>query len=506
MFVNSHLVLSILGFIAVQACVVPGFSMNVIDVGDRRQMFFDHKFVESPDGVELTMNPPRKAGVAISRDQAWESGALTGGAILQHDGVVRFYYNATEFASPGRWGEARSAYATSLDGIQWEKPVLGQVEYKGSTDNNLIAEGGVPYIDPRDAEFPFRSIVLRGPIGQLAQAGIYIIRSRDGVHWTGGDVRVLPLWPDGTNQVIYDPGRNAFLAYVRQWIPTHGTPIDETSLGSSVRSVGYSEVADPDRPWPYDQTKPTAPIWGEDSLQAPGDGFTVAIGPDATDPPNTDIYHGAITLYDAEGEYWVAFPSVYRRPEGELHRGNIECQLAVSRNGTDWHRFREPYIRLGLPGEGDSQNVYMCPGIVHNGDKVFQYYHGTTVPRDGLPQAPGWGELYRLEQRQDGFVSIDAGETLGTFVTPPIVFNGDTLQINIDASAWGQAKFEICDADGKPYPGFDLDSCVPVTGNSVKTTVRWAGNLSLKDLQGKVVRLRVQMRGAKLYSFQFVNG
>ena len=36
------------------------------------------------------------------------------------------------------WTEAMLAYATSRDGLNWEKPNLGIIEYRGSQDNNLV--------------------------------------------------------------------------------------------------------------------------------------------------------------------------------------------------------------------------------------------------------------------------------------------------------------------------------------------------------------------------------
>jgi hypothetical protein len=40
------------------------------------------------------------------------------------------------------WGEGRSrlCYAISQDGLNWEKPILGLVEYHGSRDNNILLE------------------------------------------------------------------------------------------------------------------------------------------------------------------------------------------------------------------------------------------------------------------------------------------------------------------------------------------------------------------------------
>ena len=44
--------------------------------------------------------------------------------------------------------------ATSKDGVHWEKPNLGKVEYKGSRDNNILPPGsGIPtLLDPNETD------------------------------------------------------------------------------------------------------------------------------------------------------------------------------------------------------------------------------------------------------------------------------------------------------------------------------------------------------------------
>ena len=46
-------------------------------------------------------------------------------------------YDTTSGGWPG-WGLGRVCYAVSKDGIQWEKPALGLVEFEGSKQNNLV--------------------------------------------------------------------------------------------------------------------------------------------------------------------------------------------------------------------------------------------------------------------------------------------------------------------------------------------------------------------------------
>ena len=61
-------------------------SDDPIPVGSRKQLFIDRKFIQSDTGVALRMNPPVKAGAALTADRPWEQGWLTGSGYVSEDG------------------------------------------------------------------------------------------------------------------------------------------------------------------------------------------------------------------------------------------------------------------------------------------------------------------------------------------------------------------------------------------------------------------------------------
>ncbi len=67
----------------------------------------------------------------------------------------------------------------------------------------------------------------------------------------------------------------------------------------------------------------------------------------------------------------------------------------------------------------------------------------------------------------------------------------------------GETRVELQDAAGQAIPGFALEDCAPVTGDFIDHSVTWKGG-SLAALAGKPVRLRFELRGADLFSLQFV--
>ncbi len=105
--------------------------------------------------------------------------------------------------------------------------------------------------------------------------------------------------------------------------------------------------------------------------------------------------------------------------------------------------------------------------------------------------------------RLDGFVSADAEYTGGELTTPPLVFAGERLTLNVDTSGGGEVKVEIQDEAKNPIPGHTLADARPLNGNSIAMPVRWSGGDNVGALAGCPVRLRFVMNDCKLYAFQF---
>ena len=115
------------------------------DVGHQKQLFVDHRFIESSDGITLRMNPPYQTGERlVVVDQPWEQGANIHvyGSVLKEDGPdgprIRLWYDL--YTGKGRPGEGFRGlcYAESRDGIHFEKPILGLVELNGIVRGNWL--------------------------------------------------------------------------------------------------------------------------------------------------------------------------------------------------------------------------------------------------------------------------------------------------------------------------------------------------------------------------------
>ena len=59
------------------------------------------------------------------------------------------------------------------------------------------------------------------------------------------------------------------------------------------------------------------------------------------------------------------------------------------------------------------------------------------------------------------------------------------------------------DADGQPLPGFALEDCAPITGDSIERVVKWKSRSDVGKFGGRLVRLRFELKDADLYALRF---
>lgn len=501
-----------------------------IDIGNAKQLFIDERWFASRRGVRLCVNPPAKAEYVLMPETPWESRGIIGfNTILEHDGEYHLWYDSISTA--GRGDPTRClCYATSRDGIQWERRNVNLFAWGGIDQNNIVmpgAEGVGVMIDPNGPdEHRFKALAIikenelwsesRGCICELGPQGIwmelYLLASPDGVHWRKLGP-ALPFFHDTQNQFFHDSRLGKYVAYVRA---------KETK---PIRAVGRVEFDDPlELPWPH-TAKPNAPH---------GPGITrgssrcadipIVLCTDADDPGESDFYNPCVHQYPWAADAYFAFPSFYRHypirdekvdqtdptdQRGRLQNdGPLEIQLATSREGIHWNRpDRRPYVPLGLQGTRDGGSLYMSIGMIRKGDEIWQYYcglrhtHGATEDDAAAPV----GGLRRLVQRLDGFVSADTDYAGGEFATPPLVFAGAHLRVNVDCSAAGELWVGINDERGSPLPGYGIDDCISVDRNQTDARVVWRNHGSAAQLIGRPVCLHFRAHAAKLYAFQFAD-
>ncbi len=113
-----------------------------VQLDQRVQLFIDDFLIERTERVWRTLNRSRKVpeNPIIKPDRPWEGYlVLQPGSVIYDPNKRQFqmWYNtlATESDSDI---EQFLCYATSQDGIRWEKPELGLVDFRGSKANNIV--------------------------------------------------------------------------------------------------------------------------------------------------------------------------------------------------------------------------------------------------------------------------------------------------------------------------------------------------------------------------------
>lgn len=449
-----------------------------VAVGAQAQLFVDDAMIREHKGVNRTIHACTKLPESVLQaEMPWEGNeqdqrVYLYGTVLRDpaSGTLRMWYNRGKYL----------CYATSTDGIHWERPVLGVFDYRGSRDNNIctnLFHSPSIVFDQHESD-PAKRYKMFGALG--GQDGYGAAYSADGFTWhaypgnpviTGGDTCTL----------AQDPETGEYLAFHK---------LHSNHRGHNRRLV-------------YLSTSTDMQTWS---------GRKLVMAPDAIDDAQAvaegyrwgEFYNMSVFLYG--GQYLGLVTSFHYRPgrkdvaPGQSGAdGPINVQLTCSRDGRNWKRLaqRNPVIPNG-PYDYDAGCILgVANGPVIVGDEMWVYYTAITTTHGGaLPEKKI--SIARAAWRVDGFVSLDAGQEPGTVETVVIRPDGDRLSVNADVSD-GELRVVVLDAGGAPLPGYAAADCVPVTGDSVRHPVRWHVHDRLPA--GQPVSLRFEMTNASLYSY-----
>ena len=245
----------------------------------------------------------------------------------------------------------------------------------------------------------------------------------------------------------------------------------------------------------------------------------------------------------------------------------VDVRLAVSRDGKSFSRqnstppapgkpctamcdpdARRAFISVGMAGSWMSRAVWANPNPVmsRSGSELRLFFNGRNVDNrnriDPLG-APGFSTSPVVEGagfasfRPDSFFGLRAGygaSGRGEVTTKPLrscgramvggewpsansasggICHGTAIHgwgwakelvLNMDSGVGGELRCELQSEDGMPLPGFTLNQSVPMTRNSLRARVAWAGGTPFSSLGAEqAIRLRFILEDAWLYSFEF---
>ncbi|MEO6787448.1 MAG: glycosyl hydrolase family 32 [Chthoniobacteraceae bacterium] len=367
----------------------------------------------------------------------------------------------------------QTAYATSRDGLHWEKPALDvrpgtNVVQKDARDSSTV------WLDLEESD-PQRRFKMWRSHSEDKRFGLSLHFSADGIHWNPRALRTGSCGDRTT--VFWNPFRKVWVYSLR-----HGWGVP--------RARRYWEVKD----------LLASPQWS--AITEP----VMWTGADRLDPPREDL-GDAPQLYNLDG---VAYESVMLglftiwRGDKNIPPGRPKPNsvwLGFSRDGFHWDRpDRHAFIPVSeKQGDWNWGNVQSVGGgCLVVGDELWFYFSGRAGVGPQMRDGNGATGLAKL--RRDGFASMESGAGEGTLTTRPLRFSGKQLFVNL-AAPQGELRAEVLDKDGKVIAPFTKENSITASGDKTLLKLNWKDGGDLSKLAGESVRFRFHLRNGALYSF-----
>ncbi len=467
-----------------------------VAIGSRRELLVDDLLVDRFAGrAQLKMHSPERRNIALVHDEPWEGCGSGYHTVFQDGDRYRMYYKSWNHT----YDKAKAhplviGYAESTDGIRFTKPNLGLVQFRGSKNNNIILDeihGGMAH------DFsPFRDANPAAPASARYKAvgygkkphGLYAMQSEDGIRWKL--IQEAPILTEGAfdtqNIAFWDEHVKKYRAYIRVFVNKRRDV--KTALSSDFVTWSAPEL-----------------------LTYPGS-------------PDEQLYTNQVKPYYRAPHIYIGFPARYvdhgwseaarRLPELKERQERAadterygtavtDTLLMTSRDGARFRRSAEAFIRPGLRTRfnwsyGDN---YLAWHVVETASEDDDSPRELSMYATESYFTGNDARLRRYALRLDGFGSVSAPAAGGELITKPFTFSGDKLSLNFATSAAGSLRLELQDLNGRAIPGRALADCPVIFGDHIDYAVAWKAGL--RELSGKPVRLRVELKDADLFAFQF---
>lgn len=470
-----------------------------VKIGSRRELFVDHFLLETLNGTRLQLHSPRDEGIAFPFDKPWE-GAFSGyvSILTLPDGRLRAYYRGKAVANKDGSDEEITCVAESEDGRAWTKPELEIHEVMGAKRNNVVmrqvdtaCHNFSPFLDTRPGVPEAERYKAFG--GTKEGGGLYAWKSPDGLHWTKAAEKPV-LTPeevpfshmfDSQNLAFWSEVENKYVAYYRVFekgVRRIVRSESEDFLKWSAPVLLDYRQGEKEAPVEHLYTNQTHPYF-----RAPH--VYVAIA--------ARFMPGRQVLSEAQAKALGVNPGYFKDTSDAIFMSTRPVEGGEHLRHYD-RTFMEGFIRGGIGAQNwVSRTNYPAWHVVPTGPSEMSVY----VNQD---YAQPTAHLRRYSLRLDGFSSLHCDYGGGHAITKPLVFSGRELSLNFSTSAAGGVKIGFEDADGTPIEGFAVTDCEMQIGNELDRRVTWKSGTDISSLAGRPLRMRISMKDADLYSFQFV--
>ena len=358
-----------------------------------------------------------------------------------------------------RWlyRESGVCYATSAEGIRWEKPLRADLPFRNQPSNVVMrnAHGAGVFKDLREANPARRYKMFFQRERNGRRQTVAVAFSRDGLHWDETiDLPNVRARADTHNNALWAPALGKYVAITRDW----------DFVGRSVRLVARTESSD-------------FMNWSDSRVVLSGL------------ENQLQIYGMPVFAY--QGIY-LSLPAIFRTREDRLH-----VELAWSSDTIEWQRIA-PGTAFIANSENEGDYDWGCifaaatPIIRPDGIKV--YYSASDNTHFGHRKA----YLALATLRPDGFVGVTRveQESPAEIVTHDFDFSGEQLHLSADIDAGGSIRVIL----EEPNSEREITRSALLPGSQQLTHGRVRFTLPSGFSQTRV-RARFVATRATLYSF-----
>lgn len=457
-----------------------------------RYLVLDSRIIESTDNAKITITAAEKDknNPLFVEDKPWEirfDNLYPNVMYDQEDQLYKCWYSPfiVDNSSKGMILEERQkkiyncgpgremgvCYATSKDGIVWDKPELNLVEFKGNNKNNLVYRGphGAGILkDLREKDSSKRYKMFTSS-DELEMAVCF---SSDGIQWGP-----LSLCPEINPYPIDGTHYNAL------WVEENDEYVGFTRLRDK-REGGSDSQRNLLGAWPPRQIGRTTSKdflnWTQATPVTEGLDF------------NLQIYSMPVFRH---GNIFLGLPVIHNQ---ESDRTWIE--LAWSADTIEWHRVcpGSSLIANSDPvGSYDWGCVYSSAYPIILAHEIRLYYGASnwlhTSWRDGF--------FCMARLRPDGFAGYQqlSAREPAHVVTMPLRCSGGELCLSADVTSIGSVQVRLLEKNKEQL----LCESEPINQVVTDGVVKWRDGFSMDVLSGQDVRIAFTVNGAKLYSFGF---
>lgn len=362
------------------------------------------------------------------------------GTVIPIDGELRMWYLArSRRDAHGRnGGQLRCCYATSTDGVRWEKPDLGLVEFEGSTSNNIVnLRGGrcefaaLPVIyepDDPDPSRRFKCIFESEAYGNRFAAAY----SADGLDWTESPNNPVGPGLEQTglirhNGCYYVNGQGGSHYTTGRVLATFASYDFEHWTQASC--LGFRRDPVPPAPLPFDP---------------------LSSAPRAKWNQSEEVHLGA-GLWDRGNVILGVYDIWHGTPTSDRSLITMDLGLLVSHDALHFH---EPIKDFPLlPGYEETGALIGKPPAVSHGQGMVNWGGKTLLWYENWGSLPVQVRLASWDRDRIGYFEAMRGDG-GHLVTCPL--DGAT-EFSANVSGLGphtELRFELLDQRFHPLPGF----------------------------------------------------